>query len=476
MASLALTLWLRRAKMNLAGEAPIMLRLTVAGKRAEYSTGVRVEPSQWDMRQHCLAGEGQAVADTNTLLRNLQAKARLVKDTLETAGQPVTAAAVATALREGVQAATVHVELGPLFPPKPLTTTLTVGDAPPLPNRRTNTVAFQHNHLIRTPLRMGVLESRIFVEALRGINHGPSGDTVLLPIDIPLTAILGTDDSAAAYTAVRQACKDLYAKDINLLQVGAKKESYHRTRLVSDIELIAGSGRIRGNFAPLMQPYLLQLTSAGNFTSADIATLLTLSPTAQRLYWILKSYANMGEGRAVKRAESLDNLKLLLLQDASLYPIYAEFVRRVLEPIKQEFHAPGVGFRIEWAPIKTGKKVTGILFTIPKQQRQVAVGTVATVAEVPRTGRPDKFTIWLTSQSEQIQAAYRGLTSGTGAGGNHLPPAVAQRIVRHVAGKPELEALLFATRHRIATTQDVVKDKAAYSYKQLTTALGREYR
>lgn len=474
MASLALTLWLRRAKTNLAGEAPIMLRLTVAGRRAEYSTGVRIAPEQWDMRQHCLRGEGQAVADTNTLLRNLQAKARLVKDTLETAGQPVTAAAVAAALRDGVQAASVHVEPGPLFPPKPLTTTLTVGDAPPLPNRRTNTVAFQHNHLIRTPLRMGVLESRIFVEALRGINHGPNGDTVLLPIDIPLSAVLGSDDSAAAYAAVRQACKDLYTKDINLLQVGARKESYHRTRLVSDIELLAGSGRIRGNFAPLMQPYLLQLTNAGNFTSADIATLLTLSPTAQRLYWILKSYANMGEGRQVKRPESLDNLKLLLLQDASLYPIYAEFVRRVLEPIKQEFHAPEVGFRIEWEPIKTGKKVTGILFTIPKQQRQLAAVPVATATEALRAGRPDRFTTWLANQSKQLQTAYRGLTSGTGSG-NHLAPAVAQRIVRHVAGKPELEGVLFAARHRIATTKDLVKDKASYSYKQLATALGREF-
>jgi hypothetical protein len=57
-----------------------------------------------------------------------------------------------------------------------------------------------------------------------------------------------------------------------------------------------------------------------------------------------------------------------------------------------------------------------------------------------------------------------------------LAPAVAQRILKHVAGKPELEQLLFRTRHQIATTKEAVKDKAGYSYKQLATALGKEFR
>jgi hypothetical protein len=248
---------------------------------------------------------------------------------------------------------------------------------------------------------------------------------------------------------------------------------------VSDIELLAGSGRIRGSFAPLMQPYLLQLTTTGNFTSADIATLLTLSPTAQRLYWILKSYANLGEGRAVKRLESLEDLKLLLLQDATLYPVWAEFVRRVLDPIKAEFHAPEVGFAIEWEPVRTGKKTTGILFTIPKVQQRLAAPAVtnASAAVAPaRPARPDKFGAWLAGQNEKLRAAYAGLTSSSGASANHLAPAVAQRLIKHVAGRPELEKVLYATRHRIATTKEAVKDKASYSYKQLAAALGREFR
>lgn len=475
MPQLSLLFLLDKSRTNLAGMAPIILRVTVDSKRAQYSTGVRATSDSWDVGRHQIIGEGQAIEDYNVLLHNLRAKALRAKDTLETAGKVATAAAIVAALRQGVQATAVEVEPGPLFPPKPLTTTLTLSE-PTSSNRRTNTVAFQHNHLIRTPLRMGVLEARIFVEALRGINHGPNGDTVLPPIDIPLSAVLGRNDSAADYAAVRQACKDLYSKDINLLQVGARKESYHRTRIVSDIELIAGSGRIRGNFAPLMQPYLVQLTTTGNFTSADIATLLTLSPTAQRLYWILKSYANLGEGRAVKRAETLIDLKLLLLQDATLYPVWAEFNRWVLEPIKAEFNAPEVNFLAKWEPQRTGKKITGLLFTIPKVQQRLATPAVATVAAATPVARPDKFTAWLAGQSAKLQAAYQGLTSSSGASANNLAPVVAQHIIKHVAGKPELEQLLFRTRHQIATTKEAVKDKAGYSYKQLATALGKEFR
>ncbi len=479
MPAVSFMYWLRRGRADTTGLPPtVTLRITVGGKRASYSTGIRVAAAGWDSGRHRLTGEGEAVASYNQLLANLEAKGLLLKDSLETAGKPVTAAAIVAGLRDGVQAPpAVAVAPGPLSPSQQLTTTLTLSDDSDDRNkRRGNTVAFQHNNLVRTPLRMGVLESRIFVEALRGINQGPDGDTALPPIDIPLSAVLGTDDSAAGYASVRQACKDLFAKDINLLQVDARKESYHRTRIVSDIEVIAGKGRIRGNFAPLMRPYLLQLTTAGNFTRADIATLLTLSPTAQRLYWYLKSFANMGEGRTVTHSVGIEQLKLLLLNDAALYPMFADLKRWVLEPIRLEFHAPAVAFPVEWEGTKTGKKTTGIKFTIPKAPQQLAAAPVATVAAAKPTARPDRFAAWLAGQSPKLQTAYAGLTGTKGASANHLAPAVAQAIVRHVAGKPDRETALFVTRHRVATTKEAVKDRAGYSYKQLVAALGREFK
>lgn len=452
----------------------ILFRVTADKKRVEYATGVRVEPDQWDIARHRITGESKAVTDLNQTLHNLHAKALRMKDTLETAGKPVTAAAIVAALRAGVQATAVVVEPGPLFPQQQLTATLTlVDDSAARNKRRGNTVAFQHNNLVRAPYRMGILESRIFIEALRGINQGPDGDSTLPPIDIPISAVIGENDGENHYAAVRQACKDLFERSINLEPVGARPgENFHRTHIVSDIELRAGTGRIRGTFAPLMRPYLLQLTTAGNFTRADIAVLLTLSPTAQRLYWYLKSYANLGRPHPV----GLDQLKLLLLNDAALYPIYTEFVRRVLEPIRMEFNKPNVAFPVEWEGTKTGKKTTGIKFTIPKAQQQLTAAPVASAAAAKPTARPDRFTAWLVGQNEKLQTAYAGLTGTKGASANHLAPNVAQAIVKHVAGKPDREKVLFTTRRQVSITNETVKDKAGYSYKKLVAALGREFK
>jgi plasmid replication initiation protein len=231
-----------------------------------------------------------------------------------------------------------------------------------------------------------------------------------------------------------------------------------------------------------MQPYLLQLTTAGNFTRADIATLLTLSPNGQRLYWYLKSYANMGSERTVTHSVGIEQLKQLLLNDAALYPLFADLKRWVLEPIMKEFHGPDVAFGVKWVGVKTGKKTTGIEFTIPKAQQQLAAAPVATVAAAAgkptATAKPDRFTRWLEGQGDKLQTAYAGLisTSSRSAQSNHLTPDVAQAIIKHVAGKPEREALLFTTRHRIGITKEAVKDKAGYSYKQLSKVFKREFR
>ena len=189
----------------------------------------------------------------------------------------------------------------------------------------------------------------------------------------------------------------------------------------------------------------------------------------------MKSYANLGSSRTVTHSVGIEQLKLLLLNDAALYPIYTEFVRRVLEPIRLEFHAPTVAFPMEWVGVKTGKKTTGIAFTIPKAQQQLAAAPVASATAKP-TARPDRFTAWLGGQSAKLQTAYTGLTGNSGASANHLAPAVAQAILKYVTGKPDREKALFTTRHQVATTKGAVKDRAGFSYKKLVAALGREFK
>ena len=144
----------------------------------------------------------------------------------------------------------------------------------------------------------------------------------------------------------------------------------------------------------------------------------------------------------------------------------------------EEFAASNVAFPVKWVGTKTGRKTTGIKFTIPKAQQQLAAAPVAgaTAAASKPTARPDKFGRWLGEQGDKLQAAYAGLVSRSGPQANHLAPAVAQAILKHVAGKPDREKMLHNTRHQIGITKETVKDRAGYSYKQLVKALGREFK
>lgn len=111
-----LTFWINAHKANAAGKVPISLRITVHSKRAEVSTGIRCLPEEWDKATKRLVSvewkEGKqhyerlrkpttATKQLNTVLDDLEAKARLLASDLRTSAapdKPFTAATLRAAL------------------------------------------------------------------------------------------------------------------------------------------------------------------------------------------------------------------------------------------------------------------------------------------------------------------------------------------------------------------------------------------
>lgn len=94
-----LKLWLKLHKLNKAGTAPISLRITIAGKRAELTTDLRARPEQWDDSNQCLIVTTRADHTNNDTLDDWKADARRARAELRAAGRAVTAAAVAEWIR-----------------------------------------------------------------------------------------------------------------------------------------------------------------------------------------------------------------------------------------------------------------------------------------------------------------------------------------------------------------------------------------
>ncbi|MGI4873087.1 MAG: replication initiation protein [Janthinobacterium lividum] len=243
-----------------------------------------------------------------------------------------------------------------------------------------NELAYQHNNLIRTPLKMGLIESRIFIQALSTINVDTQA---FVPIHIPVTSVMRELKNGADYADIQKACDALVGRVLDLVPANEAQTRTHKIPLMQEVLAVDGTGKISVTFNNKAQPYLLQLKAGGNFTSADVATLLAFrNPNSGRLYWIIKSWAGLGSGSTHTKEITLSTLKSWLLANDKLYPIYTEFKRRVLDPIAAEFKK--IGFNASWEPVVTGKKTTGIRFTIPRNKPKASPAkAIPTVSSEP---------------------------------------------------------------------------------------------
>jgi len=108
-----------------------------------------------------------------------------------------------------------------------------------------------------------------------------------------------------------------------------------------------------------LKPYLLQVKQ--NFTQFELENILAFkSRFSIRLYEFLKSYLYMHE-----KEFTLDELKELLLIETK-YKLFKDFKKYVLNKILSEIN-DYTDLDITYETIKTGRKVTGILFKINKK-------------------------------------------------------------------------------------------------------------
>ncbi|QIA09643.1 Arm DNA-binding domain-containing protein [Draconibacterium halophilum] len=74
MTDLNVLFYLKKTKTNKAGEAPIYLRITVNGQRAEMSTGRSTITKSWDRGSHRLKGKSEKSRILNNFLDELENK------------------------------------------------------------------------------------------------------------------------------------------------------------------------------------------------------------------------------------------------------------------------------------------------------------------------------------------------------------------------------------------------------------------
>ena len=82
---------MKKQKNYSCGNAPIYLRITVAGKRAEITTGRECEPERWSSKTGRLLGTKEDIKSANAYLDSLQASVYQSHKELTEAGEIITA-------------------------------------------------------------------------------------------------------------------------------------------------------------------------------------------------------------------------------------------------------------------------------------------------------------------------------------------------------------------------------------------------
>jgi len=83
--------WLFKAKTSADGKSPIYCRITIEGKRAQFSTGKRIAPDLWDTKLGIAKGRNEEAISINKELNKIIADLQRTYDRLEALQQRVTA-------------------------------------------------------------------------------------------------------------------------------------------------------------------------------------------------------------------------------------------------------------------------------------------------------------------------------------------------------------------------------------------------
>lgn len=166
--------------------------------------------------------------------------------------------------------------------------------------------------------------------------------------------VLGITQNGKNYNNLRATLKKLRDKSFWV----DDGNSYWLCAWLAGVEVHPNEMRVRIQLDKRLAPYLLDIKEA--YTSYQLGNILSLnSKYAIHLYELAKSYSNMGEFTI-----SLDNFREYLQIEG--YSDYDNLRRRVIENAIEEINVFS-DLQIAFEPVRTGKVISHIHFTITKR-------------------------------------------------------------------------------------------------------------
>lgn len=219
-----------------------------------------------------------------------------------------------------------------------------------------NSLVVKHNYLIQARYNLSLNEQKVILYAASKLNRNQEAfNYVELDIN-EFTDLL--DTKGKRYEEIRDITRDLRKKEIII----NTDDSEYIAGWVSSITFYKNTGKIKLRFDDDLVPYLLQLKE--QFTRYQLRNVLFLkNKYSIRIYELMKQYQKIG-----KRTFELQKFKTILMIDKQYDRIY-DLERYVLVPSVKEINKH-TDINIDYEKIKTGRKVTEILFKIESKDHE----------------------------------------------------------------------------------------------------------
>ena len=220
------------------------------------------------------------------------------------------------------------------------------------------------NALINASYNLDLVEQRLILLAIMEARESGKGINANDPLTVHAESYINQFNvhRNTAYQALKDACKDLFARQFSYQEQRPKGVANITSRGVSQIAYIDNTASVELIFSPAIIPLITRLEK--HFTSYEMKQISYLSTGyAVRLYEILIAWRSTGKTPVI---ELIDFRKQIGVLDTE-YNRMHDFKKRVLDPsIKQIKEHTDITVEVEQH--KTGRSITGFSFKLKQKK------------------------------------------------------------------------------------------------------------
>ena len=242
------------------------------------------------------------------------------------------------------------------------------------------------NALMNASYNLALVEQRLILLAIIEARESGRGINANDPLTVHAESYINQFkvEKHTAYQALKDACKDLFARQFSYQQRSAKGNTTNMTsRWISQIGYTENEATVQLVFAPAVVPLITRLEE--QFTKYDIEQISSLSSAyAVRLYELLICWRTTGKTPIIELGEFRKRIGVLDTE----YQRMDVFKRGVLELALKQINEH-TDITATYEQHKKGRLITGFSFKFKqKKPKQAEIAT-----ETPKTASSDLDTI-----------------------------------------------------------------------------------